>query len=254
MPWWNVTEISSLLRDRVYTMRWWWAVLTCAVIGGVLLTLVVWIGRHTGAEIVAIEEWIADIGMIGPIVFILLVLGLTSIFVPDTAFALAAGAIYGLFWGTVLIFVATTITAVFDFWLSRQLLREKFVRMLETHPKLGVIERAVSREGLRILLLIRLTPVSPVVVSYILGTSRLNYMPFLIGCLGMIPGLFLEVYFGYLAQHVAKIAGEVHSPSRLHTALTILGFMFSVLVMAYITHLARKAVREQEGLWEGLPR
>jgi uncharacterized membrane protein YdjX (TVP38/TMEM64 family) len=110
------------------------------------------------------------------------------------------------------------------------------------NPKLAAIESAVAREGLRLQFLLRLTPINPVTVSYVLGASQTRFSAFLAAALGLIPALFVEVYFGYTAKHLAEVAGQASEHSSLHTAFTIVGLVLCVALLAYVVRLARRAV------------
>ena len=157
-----------------------------------------------------------------------------------------AGALFGLFWGTVWTSIGAILATLLIFWLSRRLLRERVVRMLEKQPRLLAFERAASREGARLQVLLRLTPIHAASLSYAMGVSQVKLGAFFLGCLALIPVLFVEVYFGYVASHVAKLAGKVYTYSMLHLVVTMLGFVFSVIVMATMTQLARKAIAENQ--------
>jgi uncharacterized membrane protein YdjX (TVP38/TMEM64 family) len=211
-----------------------------------LLIAAVWLGRYFGHHLPALENWIASHGVGGIIVFVGVVIVFTSIFVPDTLFAIIAGALFGLAWGTVVAIIASLCTATVNFLVSRLFLHETVRRWLARNPRLAAIERAVNREGFRFQFLLRLTPLHPVTVSYMLGASNTRYPTFLAACLGLIPGLAVEVYFGYVAKHVAKVAGNVGEHSALHSALTIAGLALCVVLMVYVTRLARKAIAGYE--------
>jgi uncharacterized membrane protein YdjX (TVP38/TMEM64 family) len=210
--------------------------------GAVLLLLAIWLGSYFGHHLPALERWIESHGIAGFAVFVAVLVLCTSLFVPDTIFAVAAGVLFGLFWGTALVVVGSLLAAGLDFAISRHLLRTRVRRWLESHPKLAAIERAVTREGLRLQFLLRLTPVHPVAVSYVLGASQTRFSTFLIASMGLIPLLFVEVYFGYTAKHLAKAAGQVSEHSSLHIVITIAGLLLCTALMVYIVRLARGAL------------
>jgi len=216
------------------------------VIGALLLVVAVWLGRDFGHHLPALEKWVASHGVWGFIVFVAAVVVCTSLFVPDTVFAVVAGVLFGVFWGTVVVVVGSLLTATVDFAVSRRFLQARVRRWLEANPRLATIERAVKREGLRFLFLLRLTPIHPVTVSYVLGATNTRYPTFLAACFGLIPGLFVEVYFGYVAKHVAKVSGKVSEHSTVHTALTVAGLLLCVAVLVYVTRLARRALAGYE--------
>jgi membrane protein DedA with SNARE-associated domain len=68
----------------------------------------------------------------------------------------------------------------------------------------------------------------------------------MLGTLGLIPILFVEVYFGYLANHVTTVAGNVSEHSTLHTIVTVVGFVVCIVLMIYIARVASRAIAEAE--------
>ncbi|MFO1459664.1 MAG: VTT domain-containing protein [Verrucomicrobiota bacterium] len=217
------------------------------VIAGVLLLiLAAVVGREVGHRIPELEVWIEQQGMWGWLIFVAVTLVCTSCFVPDTLFAVMAGVLYGVAGGTAIITVAVLLTATLNFTLARWWLHALVRKWLSRRPRLAAIERAVDREGLRFLVLLRLTPLSPVAVSYLLGTTHTRFVPFLVSSLGLIPGLFVEVYLGHVARHVVGASGAVPGHSRSHAVFTLAGLVLCFLLLAYITRIARRAITEAE--------
>lgn len=221
------------------------AILTIAL-GVVLLVVALTLGRAFGHHIPAFEQWIAAQGAWGYVIFIGIVVVGTSLFVPDTVFAIAAGALFGIPWGTLVMVVASLLTAALNYAIARLFLRKIVGTWLARKPQLAAIAQAVDREGLRFQFLLRLTPVNPVSISYILGAAGTRFGSFMVACLGLTPALFVEVYFGYVAKHVAKVSGNASEHSTLHTAMTIAGLVACVAVLVYTVRLARRALREAE--------
>lgn len=211
-----------------------------------LVVVAVVAGRAFGHHIPELESWIAQHGFIGEAVFVIALVLATSMFVPDSLFAVMAGVLFGLARGTVLVVMGVMLTAAFNFVISRKIAREPVRRGLERVPKLAAIERAVNDEGFRFQFLLRLTPISPVTLNYLLGVTSTRFPTFLTACLGMIPGLFVEVYLGHVAKHVAELAHDPRHHERSHTILTLGGLVLCIVVLAYVTRLARRAVARQE--------
>jgi len=223
-----------------------WRLVAKIAIGAVAVALAAWLGRDFAHHLPAIEDWIAAQGAWGYVAFIAAVVVFTSIFVPDTLFALIAGALFGLVWGTVLVVAGSLLTAAVDFALGKFFLQSAVLGWLARNPKFAAIERAVHREGFRFQFLLRLTPINPVTISYILGATKTRFPTFLLACLGMIPSLFVEVYFGYVAKHVAKISGQTSEHSTLHSAFTIAGLALCIVLLFYVVRVARKALADSE--------
>jgi uncharacterized membrane protein YdjX (TVP38/TMEM64 family) len=214
-------------------------------VGLLLLVLAAWAGLHYGHRLPELERWISGHGALGYLVFIAVVVICTSLFVPDTVFALLAGVLFGLGWGAAAIMVASLLTACVDFGISRYFLGARGRRWLDANPKLTAIEQAATREGLPFLFMLRLTPISPVTVSYVLGVTRTRFTTFFLANFGLLPVLFVEVYFGYMAKHAAKLTGGVAEHSGLHLAVNFGGLAACVVFLLYVTKVARRALTEQ---------
>lgn len=231
--------------DDVMDPKQRWTVLHVGL--GVLFLLGALIfGRWFGHELPRLEAWIAQQGWVGWAVFILLVVSGTSVFIPDTVFALTAGVLFGFLGGAAVMCVAVLLTAGFNFAVSRRFLHGTIRRWLAGQPRLAAVERAVNREGLRFQFLLRLTPLSPVSVSYLLGTTNTRFGTFLLASLGLLPGVIVEVYFGHVAKHLAQVAHAPGQHGHLHLVLTVLGMLVCVAVMVYLGRIARAAVAEAE--------
>lgn len=215
-----------------------------ALVGAAILGVVAWGGQYFGHKVPAIGLWISALGIWGPLAFLLLLVLCTSLFVPDMLFAMFAGTVFGFFQGCIVMAIGALLTASLNFWISRQLLRERVRRVLRRYPRFEAIESAASGEGIRLLVLLRLTPIHGVSLSYVLGASRVSFSAFFVSSFAMVPMLIVEVYFGYLAAHLAITTGTARSASVLHTAVAIIGFVVCVVVILYITRLAKRALGE----------
>ena len=235
---------STSNEHSAHSHRWW---LVRLVLCGVpLLAIALWFGRSLGEDWVEFERWIVDLGAWGPLVLVIATAILTTLMFPDTPLSMAAGALFGMKWGIACAVVGSIVGALLAFWVSRLLLRQRVRVFLDKHPRWSAIEEAAAREGLRLQLLIRLTPMPSATFSYIMGASRLGFKAFALACVGMIPGMFVEVYLGHVAGHAASVASGTSEHSLIHTAVTVLGLALAVVVMAYVTRLARRAIAASE--------
>jgi uncharacterized membrane protein YdjX (TVP38/TMEM64 family) len=211
----------------------------------VLLALA-WYGRGAGDEIKALEAWTAGLGILGPVVFAGAVVVLTSVFVPSILLSAVAGALFGLGWGTLAMSAGGIVGATLNYWVARKLLRNHISSVVRRYPKLQTIQSAIKREGLRLQLMLRIAPFNAVLVSYVLGATGVRFPTFLLATVGLIPGLFVEVYFGYVAKHVTKTVAHVSTPSTLQHVLTVGGFLACVALMVSIARLAQRALLAAE--------
>lgn len=222
-----------------------WAV---AVTVAVLLFFAV---RELGGQLPRFAGWVDGLGVWGPLVFVLGYALATVAFVPGSLLTLAGGAIFGLVRGAVLVFVGATLGATLAFLVARYVARGAVERRVAAHPRFAAIDRAVAREGRKIVFLLRLSPAFPfVLLNYGLGLTRVRFVDYLVASFGMLPGTVLYVYYGKLAGDVAALAGGA-SETRgwQHWTVLILGIIATLAVTTVVTRLARRALRnlDQDG-------
>lgn len=235
-------ELHAYLRNQAN----WKTITRWLIIGLALLLLIVWFGRDLVEEIEIVEKWIEGHGVLGWIVFVAMIVVLTSVLFPISVLAMAAGAMYGVLGGTVLTFAGALLTGALNFQIASKLLRAKIDKLLEKHPKLRAIQMAANREGLRLQLLLRMAPINAVSVNYVLGATGVKFSTFLIALLGLMPSIIVNVYFGYTASHMTKVAGKASEHSTLQTVVTVVGLLVCVAVMVAITRVATKAIADAE--------
>ena len=107
----------------------------------------------------------------------------TSVLLPDTVLCIIAGALFGLGWGVAAVLAGSFLAAAIQFALAHQLLRARIQRTLAARPSLAAIQRAVSRDEFRLQVLLRLTPLNPATISYLLGAAGVRFSGFLIAWL-----------------------------------------------------------------------
>ena len=192
---------------------------------------------------------IEDLGWWGPVAFVVTYNLATVLLVPGSVLTLGGGAIFGLWWGAVYVFGASTLGAVFAFSIGRYLCRDRVVKYMESYPKFKALDRAVSKEGLKIVFLTRLCPLLPFnLLNYALGITQVSLKDYVLGSFGMIPGTILYVYFGSLVGDIAAIGANIQpenpQASAAKWSLNIIGFLATVAVTVSLTRIASKALEE----------
>lgn len=214
------------------------------VVGVLLVIGIVLGGGMIARHISEIEGWITGLGTWGSIVFVGLFAVITSFLVPDSLLCIAAGAMFGIEGGILAVTAGTFLAAAIQFALARGFLHERIQRTLASRPSLAAIQRAVRRDELRLQFLLRLTPLNPATVSYLLGAAGVRFTGFLIACLASIPAHFVEVYFGHVGKHVANMAGGDRAAHFHDLVVVLVGFVLCITVMVMISKIARKAVMQ----------
>jgi uncharacterized membrane protein YdjX (TVP38/TMEM64 family) len=221
------------------------------VLGGVVaLAILVLLARRLGGYIPAFARWVEGLGALGPVVFVLGYAVATVAFVPGSLLTLAGGAIFGLAEGTLIVFVGASLGALAAFLVSRYLARAAIERRLGAHPRFAALDRAIEREGRKIVFLLRLSPVFPFVfLNYALGLTRVRLADYALACFGMLPGTLLYVYYGKVVGDVAALAAGT-SPERgaAHYVVLGLGLLATVVVTTVVTRIASRALKDSAAL------
>ncbi len=205
------------------------------------------IGRKLGAYVPQFAQWVDGLGFWGPVVFVLGYAAATLAFVPGSILTMAAGAIFGLAKGTLLVFLGATLGSTCSFLVARYLARDAIEKRLAHRPRFRAIDKAIARQGLKIIFLVRLSPVFPYnLLNYGLGLTRVRLLDYVLACFGMIPGTFLYVYYGKALGSLAAVAGGV-APERGTSDWILLGvgLAATVAVTAFVTRIARRALNEE---------
>jgi len=120
-------------------------------------------------------------------------------------------------------------------------------KQIEGNQRFKVIDQAVAEEGMKIVLLTRLSPIFPFnLLNYAYGLTKVTFRDYVLGTLGILPGTIMFVYVGSLAKNLATLGSqEVAAPSGIQWAIRIIGFMATVAVTVYVTKIARKALNQK---------
>jgi uncharacterized membrane protein YdjX (TVP38/TMEM64 family) len=206
------------------------------------------LGRRFGALVVDFAAWVEGLGAWGPIAFVVGYALATVAFVPGSLLTLTGGAVFGVARGALYVFAGALLGSAAAFLIARYLARQHVERRIGQDPRFAAIDRAIGREGRKIVFLLRLSPVFPYnLLNYALGLTRVRFLDYLVAATGMLPAIFLYVYTGRVAGDVAALAaGRGSAPGAGQTVLLVAGLAATILVTAYVTRLARAALREVE--------
>jgi uncharacterized membrane protein YdjX (TVP38/TMEM64 family) len=233
----SMNRINAILRPKVIL-----AVTTIVVLIG--------LGRHfhLGELFAAMLDSIRGLGALAPVLFIMLYIVGAVLFVPGSILTIGAGVLFGVVRGSICVSIGATLGAIASFLVGRYLAREWVRAQLEGNPRFSAIDKAVGREGWKIVLLTRLSPVFPFnLLNYGFGLTAVTLRDYALATwIGITPGTVLYVYIGSLGGNLAT-AGQSHrTPAQW--ALSIVGLAATVGVAVYASRLASRALNENAEL------
>lgn len=174
----------------------------------------------------------------------------TVCFVPATILTLAAGAIFGIVTGSVLVSIGSTLGATAAFYVGRSLAREWISRRIAGWPRFKALDAVLGQRGFVIVLLTRLSPAFPFfLLNYAYGVSSVRPRDYIVGSwIGMMPATVAYVYLGTLAASLAQLvsggAGAAQS-GPLRWILLGFGIIATLAVTLVVTRLARRQLEQQ---------
>jgi uncharacterized membrane protein YdjX (TVP38/TMEM64 family) len=206
----------------------------------VITIFVLFVAFDVGALLRDTLDWVKRLGPSGQVLFVLIYIGATALLIPGSALGLGAGALFGVVRGSLLVSLGSTLGATCAFLLGRHLARGWVARKIEARASFTAIDRAVAREGWKIVLLTRLSPVFPfTLLNYAFGVTRVSLRDYVLASwIGMMPGTVMYVYAGSLA----RVGVEQRARTSGEWILYGVGLLATVIVTIFVTRLARNAL------------
>lgn len=183
------------------------------------------------------QTWVRGIGPAGYAVYVLAYAVCCVLIIPALALTLGAGAIFGFAAGSLVVLAGATIGATLAFVLARTVLRHRVEKMTANNAKFRALDRAITREGTKILWLVRLSGFPPFTwVNYAFGLTGVRLGPYVvITFFGIIPGTLAFTWAG--AAGAAALTG---SGNRVLLIVTAIG---AIAVAVFVGRIALHAIR-----------
>jgi uncharacterized membrane protein YdjX (TVP38/TMEM64 family) len=193
----------------------------------------------------ALATWVRDEGPVGMLAYAAAYVAAALLMLPGSVMTLGAGFAYGPVVGTLLASPVSVLAATLAFLLGRTVARDSVGRRIARHPRFAAVEQAISEDGFRTVLLLRLSPLFPFnLLNYSLGLTRVRLRDFVLAsALGMLPGTVLFVYLGSLVTTASElVSGTRPAAGLVGQALYVAGFVATVAATALITRAARRGL------------
>lgn len=174
----------------------------------------------------ALEQWVQDAGLAGPLVFMAIYAIATIFFLPGSVLTLAGGALFGPILGTFYNLTGATVGAVLAFLVARYLASDWVEQ--KTGGRLRQLKQGVEGEGWRFVAFVRLVPFFPFnLLNYALGLTRIRLSHYLIATyLFMLPGAIAYTYLGYASREaVAGSEGLIQKALLALALLAVVAFL-----------------------------
>jgi uncharacterized membrane protein YdjX (TVP38/TMEM64 family) len=188
-------------------------------------------------------EWIEQSGWVGVVWFVVLYTLTCVIFLPGSVLSVGAGAVYGFWFSTALVTISSTVGAVVNFLTSRYLARSWMQRNLGHSARFRALEKAVSTEGWRMILISRMSPIVPhSLVSYAAGLIRISFWRFtLASFVGFLPQSAAYTYVGAMVGKALQTSAGAAPHDPVLWTFYCLGLVATLAVTVLTTRIARRS-------------
>jgi uncharacterized membrane protein YdjX (TVP38/TMEM64 family) len=197
-------------------------------------------------------DWLApvvlrlmDLGPWAPLFFILAYIVASITLAPAFLLTLAAGAVFGLWRGTMVVYVGAVLGSSAVYALAFPLAHSRLLQRIDRDPRVAAVRHALVGEGTWVMFLLRLSPLVPYnLLNYALALSGVRYRDYLLASVGMLPAIVMYTYYGKVVGDVAALAAGVAPPrGPEYYVLLVLGLAATVLATTMITKAARRQMR-----------
>ena len=206
------------------------------------VTLLMYFDVHE--DVLRLLDWLDALGIWGPLLFIMIMMLVVVLVLPGVMFTAGAGFVFGVVEGTVCVVVGTTLGAALAFLIARYLFGDRASQFVLRRARLRLVSEELTPHGWKIVLLTRLVPFFPFKLSnYFFGLTQFSLRGFMGGTfVGIIPLSLHNVWLGSIAAGITVPGGHIAARTPFEWVLYGGGFLIIVGLVAYLNHLARRAL------------
>jgi uncharacterized membrane protein YdjX (TVP38/TMEM64 family) len=221
-----------------------------AVAAGLLCcAAVAWIERERLAEAAEkVHDWsqAREWGIAGVAAILGIYLAIALMGLPVSWFTAVVGFLWGAWSAVAIASVGTTAGAMLAFGVGRWVFAPRVGAWIARKPRMSALARAVGESGFKIVVLTRLSPLSPFgATSYAFSVMPIRPLPFLLGtALGKIPG---NVFYAFLGAGAHSLVGAISGDAPIPPwQWVILGFgiVATGALLWLLTRMAKRALTQ----------
>lgn len=186
-------------------------------------------------------------GAAAPIAYLGLAIVAAVVLAPGSFTKTLAGVLFGVGWGALWSFLGSYLGAIVAFSLARWGPRQWFEERLRQHPKAHAFERAISCDGFRMVMLLRLSPLVPYpLVNYGMGATHITFRDFALATPFMFPSVLLWAFVGASARETASVLLGSSERTLFEWGMWIVGAI-ATIALAWLVGEKAKRIYEGDG-------
>lgn len=204
-------------------------------------------GHELELHLPELENQVMALGIFAPLGFIALFVLLTPLFVSVDALCFAAGLLFPLGVGEYCVVIATYLAAALIFFLGRHLFRERVSAFIVRHERFGLLDTVLKGDELKLMFLLRLTPLPFALLSYTLSVTHVKFWPYLTATSGILIYNTSLVYIGYTTKQFAGLLSGSPQSSGFSAPLLAIGLILLLCILIFLIKAATTAFTRIKG-------
>jgi len=162
--------------------------------------------------------------------------------IPTLPLVTSSGYLFNLIPGVLICLSSSTIAAGISFLLGKNILKKWMQKLIEGSSKWKTIDKAISKQGFKVILLLRLSPFFPfAIANYLYGLTSVDFASYLAATfMGYIPGTLGMVYAGYTSKVMTGSGGNklpLYAYIAIGLAILLIGKQFATIATNMIKEL-----------------
>jgi uncharacterized membrane protein YdjX (TVP38/TMEM64 family) len=221
-----------------------WRIIIIAVVFSAILAAAWWF-IPIRENLAVVLSWVQGLGPAGG-AFLALFMVFSSMFLlPVMPLVLGAGFVYGVWAGALLSSVGVTAGACAAFAVGRTFARRRVSAMVAGSLKASAIDRAVTGNGFRMVVMLRLSLLIPfILLNYVLSVSSIPARKYALATwIGTLLPVLLYSYIGASARSIVALSLGDPGADRTILLVTIFGAIITLAAVAAIVIAARREIK-----------
>ncbi|MCK0166095.1 VTT domain-containing protein [Jannaschia sp. S6380] len=190
-----------------------------------------------GQWVPVLRDWVDSHGAWGVLVYLAVYVVVVILPLPAAAMSVVGGLAFG-WWGYPLAMLGSVLGAIPPYLIGRHWLRDRLIRRVAGQRMLAA-DRAIGRNALVFVALLRLTPILPFTAqNWLLGLTAVRTGPYLVATvLGLAPGTLAMVWLGEMGG-LASVGS-----SRVQLILGVGGLLAFGILVLWLGRVATEELR-----------
>jgi uncharacterized membrane protein YdjX (TVP38/TMEM64 family) len=193
-------------------------------------------------------EWVEANPFRGVLSVVLVYTIATILFVPGSILTIGTGFAFGTAFGTfmgvilasIAVFFGAFIGSVASFLLGLYLFRDCVVQLAASYPIFQAVDRALQGNGLKIMILLRLSPLIPYnALDYMSGITAISLWAYSVALVAILPGVIMFTFIGATASSLVDGTKEASESRVVRIFSMVFGITFAIIGVSVASYYSK---------------